>query len=114
MPPNTGGGQGLHDLRARALRPHDGQQAGHDRSHGHDLGAQAQQRPLQDGLVQALATEAPRGGLVRHRLLEVDHHHHAGLHRRAEQGDQRYSDSCARRAGAAPDSCSSSSALSAA
>ena len=90
MPPSTGVASGFITSAPTRVLHMIGSRPGDDGRDRHHLRAQPQQRAFHDRVAQRRTREraAELALLPRDGLFEVDDHHDAGLHRRAEQRDE--------------------------
>src|SRR5213593_4529019 len=89
-PSQHGRRERLHHLGARRRAPHDRQQTTDDGAHGHDFGSKPQEGSFGDRLEERAAgeTAAERLTLSSDRFLQVDDHHHGGLHGSPKERDE--------------------------
>ena len=76
------------------MAPHDGEQARDDGGHGHHFRSQAQAGSVFHGLDEIFVSEGRAffREAGSYGFLQINHHHHAGLHGGAEQRDVAYPD----------------------
>src|SRR5712691_6881191 len=72
---DNGRGDGFHHVRADSGFPEDGDQAGQDRRHGHELWAEALHSAFDRGGFDVLMVERDAGGeALVERLMKIDDH----------------------------------------